>query len=179
MKKYNSDPCGLRTVYTCKGLKGDPGDPGAPGAPAIGGLFKEAIINITASQVKDLHNNRVELLPYSSQFAYNVDSVVIFYEKNGTIEYLFVGTSPDGAIRVYLEVPSLGEESLFYGPINTGAVGFYTGGREIIATKLDPDYTNPAFAVYDGSITLGTNGGEFQNGDSDIRAIVIYREVAK
>lgn len=33
MIKHNEDPCGKKTVYTCKGLKGDDGAPGTPGEP--------------------------------------------------------------------------------------------------------------------------------------------------
>lgn len=174
MMKEKEDHCGKKTVYTCQGLKGDKGDTGV-----ASGLFKEAVIHIPFAEMRQLHLTPKELLPNDITKGYNIQSIVLLAEKNGTIEYTYVGASPDFALEAILQNAISGDVVIFTGTKMDQIVATYGNGLNLIASKMIVWLSNPAapeVVIFDGAVSLRA-AGEWTLGDSDFTVIVTYRDV--
>jgi len=139
-------------------------------------LFKEVVVPITAAEMRQMHITKKELLPDNPALAYNIESIILVSDNNGTIEYTYVGGSNDAAIIAQLSNTIVGDVDILTTPAETGIVAGYLSGISLIARRMVWFLPNPSIAVIDGSINLRVEG-EMSLGDSDFTAIVTYREV--
>jgi len=147
-----------------------------------GGLFKEVRVPISSAEILDLHNTPKELLPAVTGTIYEVESVVLIYNKV-TTDYTLTGFTDEG-LRIHYTGPggfnewklTAPEDSL--GALNAlVALGYTAWANRMYFNTVD--IPNIIYSVSDNmNVELRADpAGTFTLGDHTITAVVTYRDI--